>query len=868
MSDRRRRSADERLDMELRDHLERLVADYVASGMDDAAARRRARIELGGLDQAKEACREVRPWHWLDELVRDVRVGWRALARERFFAGSVIVILTLGIGTSVAMFSVLHAIVLRQLPYASPDELVMLSSHLIAQNRADGTSVPNLVDWREQGRSFAGMTFYRRPIVSTVTFAGSDAPQRAQEGLVGPEFFELLGTLPLLGRTFGAAEFDRRESVVVLSEGLWREQFAGSTAAVGQTLTIDGAPHLILGVMPQTFHLPTRETRFWRPLSVVTGWRDARFSRDGDGYEVIGRLAPSVRLDAARTEMSLVAARLRDAHAENTNLDIRIVPLFDHVVGGQTRRGVWLGFGAVLSLLAIACANVGGLLSVRATRRRKELAVRAALGAGRARLIRQLLAENVSLWFVASAGGVALAYGLVQLIAAYGPAFPRIEQVAVDGVAVAVAFIGGLVIVTLCGTIPALAASKTEAAVAFTTRPVSGPPRHRLQDVLVSAQIAGALMLLVGAVLFARSFLRAQGEDPGYPAENLLIVRLDLPRTSYPETSDLGRFFNDARVRLGRLPGVVAVGAMTDFFIRRNADQRVTVEGRPVERSGAMPRLSIESVTPGYFDAAGVTLVGGREFDERDLAPNAQRVFIVNETLARQFWPGESPIGKRMVAGSSARSDGRWDTVVGVVRDMRREALDQPPIASAFVASYLRGMDLTIRSTTSIEALIPAVRRELRAIDGTLPLTQVTNAEGRLSQRLGGRRFESQALALFAGIAVLLSAAGLYASLAYQVAVRTREIGIRSAIGAGRQSIVVMVLGQGVRRALIGAVAGLMCAIGAARVLQSLLYETAALDVRSYAAAVAMILITAALAASVPAARAARVNPITALREE
>ena len=220
-----------------------------------------------------------------------------------------------------------------------------------------------------------------------------------------------------------------------------------------------------------------------------------------------------------------------------------------------------------------------------------------------------------------------------------------------------------------------------------------------------------------------------------------------------------------------------------------------------------------------------------------------------------------------MVAGSSARSDGRWDTVVGVVRDMRREALDQPPIA-AFAASYLRGMDLTIRSTTSIEALIPAVRRELRAIDGTLPLTQVTNAEGRLSQRLGGRRFESQALALFAGIAVLLSAAGLYASLAYQVAIRTREIGIRSAIGAGRQSIVVMVLGQGVRRALIGAVAGLMGAIGAARVLQSLLYETAAIDVRSYAAAVAMILITAALAASVPAARAARVNPITALREE
>ena len=540
----RRQSQEAELDAELRFHAERRVQDYVDAGLSLDDARRRVRFEFGGLDQTKEACRDVRPLRWLDELVRDVRLGFRSLGRERFFAASVTLILALGIGTSVTMFSVLNAVVLRPLPYARPGELARLSTHLIAQNRPDGTSVANFLDWQQQSRQFAGMTFYRRTSVSAVTFAGTDAPQRAQEGLVGPEFFTLLGTPPLIGRTFTLEEFDRREPVVVLSEGLWQEQFARSPAVLGQTLRIDGRDHVVVGVMPRTFHLPTNDTRFWRPHSILSGWPEMKSSRDGDGIEVLGRLAPGARIEDATTEMSVIAARLRAAHATNSNVDVRIIPLLDHVVGSRTRRGMWLGFAAVVCLLVIACANVGGLLSARAARRRRELAVRSALGAGRARLVRQLLAESVSLWAVASFAGVLLAYALVHLLLLYGPkTLPRMEDVALDGAALAVAFLGGLVVVMVAGTMPALVAAKTDSAAAFVTRNQSSLPRHRLQDLLVTAQIAGTLMLLVGAVLFAQSFVRAQSEDAGYVAENLLIVRIDLPRNGYPDRPALASFF-------------------------------------------------------------------------------------------------------------------------------------------------------------------------------------------------------------------------------------------------------------------------------------------------------------------------------------
>jgi putative ABC transport system permease protein len=867
----RKTSSEQRLDLELRDHIERQVADYVASGMSEPDARRRVRIEFGGLEQAKEHVRDVRPQQWVSELVRDVRVGCRGLRREPLFALSVTVILTVAIGASVAMFSVLHTVVLRALPYPRATELAMIRTHLMLQNQPDGTSLPNWFDWRRESKTFAGMTFYFRTAVSAVTFAGRDAPQRGQAGLVGPDFFEVVGTTPLLGRTPSPEEFNRRERVVVLSEGLWQEQFARSPDALGRTLVIEDEPHTIIGVMPNAFQIPSSDTRLWRPISVSPLWDIARISdldRAGDAFEVIGRLAPDRRFDDARAEMRLIAARLRDTYEGNKNLDVRVTPLFDYVVDEQAQRGVWLGFGAVVALLAIACTNVGGLLSVRAMRRRQEFAVRSALGAGRWRMIRQLLAESLVLWAFASAGGVALAYGLMRVLLLYGPrSIPRLEQLGLDAVAVAAALLGGLVVIIVCGTIPSLVATRTRRAAALATRDQSSPPRLRLQDGLVAAQIAGALVLLVGAVLFAESFLRAQAEDPGYAADNLMIVRIELPRTGYPDGASWARFFKEASARLQTLPGVVGVGATMDFFMRRNGDQNVTVEGRFVDPNAPRQRLTIEGVTPGFFDVAGIELVEGRVFDERDLAPGAAPVFIVNELMARQLWPGESAVGKRMVNGRQPRKDGRWDTVVGVVRNVRREGLDRRPFLTAYNPTNLRSYDLAIRSTTGVDGLIPAVRRELRAVDASVPLAQITTVRSRLSERLAGRRFQSQALGLFAAIALVLAAAGLYALLAYQVAMRTREIGIRSALGADRRSIVTMVFTHGVRLAGVGVTAGVVIAAASARLLQSLLYNTPAIEASSYAGAAIGMLLIAGTAACVPALRAARVSPMTALRE-
>jgi len=846
---------------EMRFHLDAYAADLERTGLPRDEARRRARVEFGALDLAKDQCRDVRPSQWLDSLVRDIRLGFRAIGREPTFALSVILILSVGIAATVAMYSVLNSIVLRPLPYARSGELAILSTHAMLQNQFDGTSGANFQDWRSQSRSFAGMTLFRRTSVSRVIFVGAEAPQRAQEGLVGPEFFDVLGAPVLVGRTFSRDEFANGERVVVLSEGLWQEHFGRTSNVEGRKMTIAGQEHTVVGVMPRSFQFPTVDTRLWRPISVLgRWWQGALRVRDGDSFEVIGRLAPNARIDDARAEMKVIAARLRDAYPENKELDVRVTSLADHVIGTRTRRGLWLGFGAVLSLLAIACANAAGLMAARATRRRRELVVRAALGAGRSRLIRQLLAEAASLWAVASAVGLILAYGLVRLVVAYGPSgVPRMDNVTLDLTSVIVAFAAGLVVVAICGSIPALAASRTDATTAFRSREPLGSPRRRLQNLLVATQVAGAMTLVIGAILLAQSFIRVQTEDAGFPAEQLLIVRIERPSSP--------RFFLEARERLAGIPGVVEIGGITDFFVRRSGDQQITVEGHSfADSSGRLPKLVMDSVTPGYFRAMAIDIVEGRDFEDRDLEPGAESVVIVNDAIARRFWPNESAVGRRLVGGSSPPKDGKWTTIVGVVRDMRREGLDVSPILSVFMPSLLRTMDMTIRTSTAPETLIPAIRQHIRAIDPALPLPSIVRADARLAEQLGSRRFEAGALVTFAAISVLLAAAGLYASLLYQVTLRLHEIGVRTALGAGTAQIVWMFVGQGLRLALIGVVVGTVGALSVAKFLQSLLYETPAVSVRSYVSAAAVVIVAALVAAWQPARRAARVNPTTILR--
>ena len=867
----RRRRDDAELDRELRYHVERRIQDYLDDGLTPIEARRRVRFEFGEVELAKDECRDVRPLAWLDDLRRDVRIGFRSLARERMFTASVTLILALGLGASVTMFSILDAVVLRPLPYVRAGELAVISTQLIARNQWDGTSMLNFLDWQQQTRTFSAMTCHRRISVGAVTYVVDGTARRTQESLVCGEFFTMLGTPPLAGRTFTGDEFARGAPVVVLSETMWQEQFGRSDATLGRRLSIAGVDYTIIGVMPRAFHLPTADTGLWRPLSSSPWWRTNQNARDGDGLEVIGRLAAGASIDDARAEMKTIATRLRDAHVENRDVGVTVDSLFDRVVGARTARGVWLGFGAVMSLLLIASANVGGLMLARAARRGREFVVRTALGASRARLVRQLVAEGVCLWALASAAGVAIAAILTEAFIAFGPAtLPRREDVTLHVTAVLAGVATGLVVVLGCGTIPAFVAARgRNADAALPTREASRRS-HRWQDVLVAAQIGGAVMLLICAVLFARSFLRASNDEAGYPAHVLLIARIDLPSPAYDNPASRIAYFDAAVERVSRLPGVQSVGAAADFFLRRNGDQRVTAEGRALaDADGSVPRLTIESVMPGFFRAIGIALIEGREFDRRDLAAGESAVMIVNERLARRLWPGESAVGKRLVSGSAPPADGRWHTVIGVVRDVRREGREQAPILTAYVPTYSRGMDFTIRASPErIASLGPLVSAELRALDGTVPLPQITAVIDRLAIRLGARRFESQALGLFAAIAMLLSTAGLYALLSYQVVRRTREIGIRSALGADRRSIVRMIVGQGLRLAAAGAAAGVAGAVACARLIQSLLYQTKALDPPAYLAVAAFVLLVAAAAALTPALRGASISPTTALRQD
>ena len=869
----RRRRDDRDLDRELRYHVDRRIQDLLDAGLAPSEARRRVTLEFGDLDLAKDECRDARPLAWLDDLGRDLRIGFRSLRRERLFTLSVTLILALGIGVSVAMFSVLEAIVLRPLPYARAHELAAVSTHLIARNQWDGTSVANYRDWRAQSRTFAAMTCYRRVSVSAVVYVVDGTARRTQEGAVCADFFSTIGVSPLHGRTFTQEEFDAGSAVVVISERVWQEQFGRTPDAIGRTVTLNGANYAVIGVMPRQFQLPAAETDLWRPLSSTTSaawWKVMQNLRDGDGIEVIGRLRPGIAIAEARAEMQAIAARLRAQHSENRDLDVTVVSLLDRTIGAQTARGVWIGFGSVISLLLIACANVGGLVLARSARRRREFVVRTALGAGRARLGRQLVVEGVCLWTLAGVSGLLFAAALIRGLSWFtAMGLPRLDEVTMSRAAVAFGAAGSFIAVLSCTVFPALASARSRSSE-LRTRDRAGLPPQRWQDVLVSGQIAGALALLVVAMLLAQSFLRASGEDPGYPADELLVARVDLPVPAYDGRAARARYFDAARERLARLPGVISVGAINDFVMRRNGDQRVTAEGRALaDAAGNVPRLTIESVTPGFFAAVGIVVIEGREFAASDLVDAAPPVMIVSEQLARRLWPGESAIGKRLVRGATPPPDGNWETVVGVARDVRREGLDRAPILTAFSPTYLRGMDLTIRASSDrVPALAPMIRSELREIDRTVPLMQVSTVSDRLADRLAARRFESQATGLFAAIAMLLSATGLYALLSYQVTLRTREIGIRCALGADRRAIVMMIFSKGIKVAVVGAAVGVAIALASARLLQSVLYETTALDVRTYVAVTALVIAIACASALTPALRGAGVSPVRALRQD
>jgi putative ABC transport system permease protein len=803
---------------------------------------------------------------------QDIRYGLRSLAKNPGFTAVAVLTLALGVGANTAIFSVLRAVVLRDLPYHDADRIAVMWTKNIRQNLPDGSSYLNFRDWKAQSRQFEDMAAYIRPEFTRGTLSGGTGAERIYVGVVGPGFFELLGTAPLLGRTFESADFTAATRTVVISHSLWQQRFGADRGVIGKSVQFNDANVEIVGVMPPGFELPTADTQLWQPLFFGPQWQEEG-SRDGDALIVLGRLAASATIASARAEMDTIAARLREQFpATNASFGVTTDPLVDRVIGRTTERSLWLLFGSVGFVLLIACANVANLVLARSAARRHEFSLRTALGAGKARLVRQALTENLVLSLLAGTVGLLLAWlGTTALRNVSPGALPRAETIDVDSGVLLFLLAATLASGLIAGVLPAVqlsAAKPGELLKEGGPRSLGGRSGRRLHQGLVVAEIALAVILLSGAGLLMRSFLRVHSANRGFDSSNVLLLQVDLPGT-YNNTAKMSAYYTEATRRLRALPGVVAVGAVSDFFIHRQPDYRVALEGQPPKRpDDPAPPLTEDQVVPGYFEAMRIPLRRGRLLEESDLAQGAPPVVVINEEMARRFWPGQDPVGRRLKYGLDPGAKNPWKTVVGVVADMRRQRLDEPAIPYMFQPGINRQMDIAIRTLNDPDLSREAIRAEMRALDPAVPPYGIVTVEQRLGRTVALRRLQTLLLVALAGVALILSVIGAYGVIHESVAARTQEIGIRMALGANAASVRRMVLAGGLAPAVAGLGLGLLGSLALSRTIATFLYETNPFDPLIYVAVTALLLGVTTIACLAPASRAARFDPMAALRHE
>jgi predicted permease len=804
----------------------------------------------------------------LAHLVTDARHAARQLLKAPGFTAIAVLTLALGVGANTAIFSVLHAVVLRDLPYREPDRLAMLWTWNLRQNLPDGSSYLNMRDWQAQSRQFSQMAGYIRPEFTRRTITDGGGAVRVHTGEVGPGFFELLGTAPLLGRTFVGSDFTADSTAAIVSHGLWQQRFGSDPHAIGASIEIDGTRAEVVGVMPPGFDLPTPDVQLWRPLWFGTAWTEES-GRSIDGLVVLGRLAPAATMASARAEMDAIAARLRTEYpATNGALGVTTDPLVDRVIGATTRRSLWLLLGSVGFVLLIACVNVANLMLARMASRAHELSVRTALGASTARLIGLTLTEHVVVSLLAGTAGVLIAWmGLAGLRTWASGVLPRAGTIELNATALLFALALSLVCGLLAALLPAIQLSTARPARVLRDsgqRTFGG--RRRLHQGLVLAEVALAVVLLCGAGLLMRSFARVQATDRGFDSENVLLLQIDLPG-SY-DSAKARAFFTGALERIRALPGVVAAGAVSDFFIHRQPDYRIALEGRPTSQpSDPAPPLTEDTVLPGYFEAMRIPLIAGRSLEERDLAPDAPQVVVINEEMARRYWPGEDPIGRRFKYGLDPNSAQPWKTVAGVVADMRRQRLDEPAIPYMFRPGVIPQMDIAVRTAGAPDGLRDVIRARLSELDAAVPPYGVMTVEQRLAGTVALRRFQTMLLTALAVVALALAVIGAYGVIHRSVAARTQEIGVRMALGASAPAVLRMVVAGGLWLAIPGLALGLSGAAALSRTLSSFLYETSPLDPLTYGGVALLLMAVTVVATLTPARRAARIDPIAALRD-
>jgi putative ABC transport system permease protein len=797
-------------------------------------------------------------------LWQDASYGLRMLLKKPGFTLTAVITLGLGIGATSTIFSFVNGILLRPLPYQDSGRLVALDETALKRGVASmGVSFPNFLDWREQNLAFTGVGAY---ISGNYTLTGSGEAEQLSGADISYNTFEVLGVAPILGRTFTAEE-DRpgNDLVVILGHSLWERRFGAKPDIIGQKITLLNRPLTVIGVMPPDFKFP-EVADLWVPLALDT----TTWTRNDHGLSAIARLKPGVTFEQAQSDMTAVARRIEEANpVTNEGLGVSVIPLRDGLVGDY-HNALLILMGVVGLVLLIACANVANLLLARASARAKEVAIRTALGAGRWRVFRQLLTESVVLGLMGGALGLTMAFwGLDLLLAAIPIDFPFWMKFDLDGRVLG--FTTGVALLTglIFGAAPALQASRVDLNEALKEggRDVSGAGRHRLLRSLVVAEVALSLVLLIGAGLMMRSFMRLQGANPGLNPENLLTLQVDLPGAKYNTPEKRRTFYKELLERVGALPGVEEAGAVSNLPLGDGAWGRsLTVEGFPVLPVGQAPMINHCVITPNYFRAMGVPLLMGRDFTHADTSESL-RVTVIDERLAREYWPNESPLGKRVRFGPPEDNE-PWHTVVGVVGAVKHESLSLTRTETVYLPHAeitVDDMALAVRAANP-ENLTPAIRGQVKAMDPDLPIINVRTMSEVVSRSVWQPRLYTILFGVFAAVALALASIGVYGVMAYSVSERTREIGVRVALGAQRRDVLKLVVAQGMTLTLIGAGIGLGAALALTRLMQTLLFEVSATDPLTFAGLAALLSAVAMLACYLPARRAAKVDPMIALR--
>lgn len=804
-------------------------------------------------------------------LWQDIRFGLRLMAKKPGFTLVAVVALALGIGANTAIFSVVNAVLLSPLPYQHSERLVwMWGTNPVAGIKKETASLPDFNDWRTQSQSFEEMAGFTN---TALTLTGEQEPERIPGAVITSNFFSVLGVRPIMGREFTSEENGPNGArVVIISHSLWQRRFGGNPKIVGQTITLNGGAYQVVGVLPAGFKnpVPTERnvTELWIPLPMnldSTG-------RRSDFLSVVGRLKPNVTIQQARAEMNTITARLEQQYpASNTGWSALILPLQERITG-DVRPAMWVIVGVVGFLLLIACANVANLLLVRSAARQQEIAVRRALGAGRFRLIRQFLTESVLLALAGGILGSLLAMWGVEFLVRLSPGnIPRLDEVRLNWRVLLFTLVVSLLTGAIFGLIPALHATNpnlTESLKEGGRSSTEGLRGARLRNALVVAEIAIALVLLVGAGLMIKSFIRLQAVDPGFKPERILAVDLALPSVKYKEAPQQVAFWDQLLGRVSQLPGVERAAAVTALPLSGGAILSFDIEGRPAPPAGQEPDAEYRVVTPGYFETMGISLARGSGFTEQHTS-NVPAVTIINETLARKYFPGEDPIGKRINLGNPETSP--WRTIIGVVRDIRQQALEEEPYPQMY-APYAqfpsRAMTLVARTSSNPSGLVPIIRSELSSMDKDQPLFNVRTMEQVMSESISRQRFNMLLIAIFACVGLVLASVGIYGVMSYVVTLRTHEIGVRMALGASARDVLKMVVRQGMILAFAGTGVGLVAAFLLTRLISSLLFDVRATDPLTYILISVLLIAIALLACFIPARRATRVDPMVALRYE